>query len=64
MTPAERAAAANGSSHNVESADKREETARAIEQAAESGASPLAEENPPTKVIEVPEGGHVDTDGH
>jgi cell division protease FtsH len=60
LTPAERAAANGG----AESADGAQATAHAIDQAAEAGAYPRHEEHPPTKVIEVPEGGHVDPDTH
>jgi len=61
LTPAERAAANGG----AESADGAPATAHAIDQAAEAGAYPRHhEEHPPTKVIEVPEGGHVDPDTH
>jgi cell division protease FtsH len=35
-------------------------TAAAIDKVAEEGASPLAQENPPAKVIEVPEGDRID----
>ena len=59
-TPAERAAANGG----AESADGAPATAHAIDKAAEAGAYPRHEEHPPTKVIEVPEGGHVDPDTH
>ena len=60
MTPAERAAANGG----AQSADGNRATADAIDEAAQAGAYPHKEEHPPTKVIEVPESGHVDPDSH
>jgi cell division protease FtsH len=63
LTPAERAAA-NGGGAAPESADGDEETAKAIDQAAEAGAYQHPDERPPAKVIEVPEGGHVDPGPH
>ena len=69
LTPAERAAlnGENGSGApagaTVKSGDAR--TAAAIDRAAETGATiGSEEEHPPTKVIEVPEGGHVDDSKH
>jgi cell division protease FtsH len=68
LTPAERAAlnGENGSGAppgaRVNPGDA--ETAAAIDRAAETGASLSPHEHPPTKVIEVPEGGHVDDSTH
>jgi cell division protease FtsH len=69
LTPAERAAmnGENGSGApagaTVKPGDAR--TAAAIDRAAETGATIGSDdEHPPTKVIEVPEGGHVDDTGH
>jgi cell division protease FtsH len=64
LTPAE-VAAQNGSQNgNVESADGSRQTADAVNEAAQAGAYPHAEEHPPAHVIEVPEGGHVDPHSH
>ena len=69
LTPAERAAlnGENGSGApagaTVKSGDAK--TAAAIDRAAETGATiGSEEEHPPTKVIEVPEGGRVDDSKH
>ncbi|MEO7069740.1 MAG: ATP-dependent zinc metalloprotease FtsH [Nostocoides sp.] len=73
LTPAEAAAlngSGSGSSMNgtgpggVHPADGNPQTVQAIDEAARLGANPHPEEHPPTKVIEVPEGGSVDTGGH
>jgi cell division protease FtsH len=61
LTPAEKAAQ-NG--HGLQTASGDPETAEAIDKAAEAGAVKAPEEHPPTKVIEVPEGGRVDPSGH
>ncbi|WP_091759222.1 ATP-dependent zinc metalloprotease FtsH [Pedococcus cremeus] len=70
LTPAERAAQ-NGSQNGavqgdgaVQSADGQQKTAAAVDEAAQAGAYPHHEEHPPTKTIEVPEGGHVDPNSH
>jgi cell division protease FtsH len=70
LTPAERAAQ-NGSQNGavqgdgaVQSADGQQKTADAVDEAAQAGAYPHHEEHPPTKTIEVPEGGHVDPNSH
>jgi cell division protease FtsH len=52
---------ANGSNgHTPQDASGDEEMEHKIDQAAEAGASPLADEEPRTQVIEVPDGGRVD----
>ncbi|MCE1179721.1 MAG: ATP-dependent zinc metalloprotease FtsH [Micrococcales bacterium] len=67
LTPAERAALLPGSDPSgapagatVNEGDAA--TARAIDQVAEAGAHPAAEEAPLTEVIEIPEGDRVDPD--
>ena len=74
LTPAERDAVSNGASngpngHNrngygngyvPQDASGNPELGRRIDEAAEAGASPLAEEEPRTQVVEVPDGGRVD----
>jgi cell division protease FtsH len=65
LTPAEQAAL-NGASNAPEGASVHAGDpwkARAIEEAAEAGASAVPPESPPTQVIEVPDGGTVDSDG-
>jgi cell division protease FtsH len=62
LTPAEKAAQ-NGSSR-LEAAGTDRATAEAIDKAAEAGAVKSSEEHPPTQVIEIPEGGQVDPNGH
>jgi cell division protease FtsH len=69
LTAAERAAlnGENGSSGAPPGAQVNPgdaETAAAIDRAAETGATISPQEHPPTKVIEVPEGGHVDDSNH
>jgi cell division protease FtsH len=49
---------ANG--HTPQDASGDEEMEHKIDQAAQAGANPLAEEEPRTQVIEVPDGGRVD----
>ncbi|MEO6412952.1 MAG: cell division protein FtsH, partial [Pedococcus sp.] len=63
LTPAEKAAQ-NGSSPALEAAGTNRQTAEAIDKAAEAGAVKAPEEHPPTQVIEIPEGGQVDPNGH
>ncbi|CCH80396.1 cell-division protein and general stress protein (class III heat-shock) [Nostocoides japonicum T1-X7] len=67
LTPAEQAAlngsGQNGVTYAGQSADGDPATQEAIDEAARNGANPRPEEHPPTQVIEVPEGGHVDP-GH
>ena len=43
---------------------RNRQTAEAIDKAAEAGAVKAPEEHPPTQVIEIPEGGQVDPNGH
>jgi cell division protease FtsH len=51
----------NGSNgHTPQDASGDEEMEHKIDQAAQAGASPLADEEPRTQVIEVPDGGRVD----
>ena len=76
LTPAETAAlngagtaygsgALNGSGPNgAAPAAGNPATTEAIDEAAKAGANPHPEEHPPTQVIEVPEGGRVDTGDH
>ncbi|WP_270887232.1 ATP-dependent zinc metalloprotease FtsH [Pedococcus sp. 5OH_020] len=63
LTPAERAAQNGNGTSSLQSAGSDRQTAEAIEKAAEAGAV-KQDEHPPTQVIEVPEGGQVDPDGH
>jgi cell division protease FtsH len=51
----------NGSNgHTPQDASGDEEMEHKIDQAAEAGAHPLADDEPRTQVIEVPDGGRVD----
>jgi cell division protease FtsH len=63
LTPAEKAALNGSAPGGHEAAGSNAETAEAIDRAAEAGAV-KTEEHPPTQVIEVPEGGQVDPNGH
>jgi cell division protease FtsH len=67
LTPAERQAAMNGHSNGFGAPVGSTETPgdprtqAEIDAAAEAGADPVQDERPPTQVIEVPDGGRVDS---
>jgi len=61
LTPAEQTAMSNG--RGPQDASGNDDLGRKIDDAANAGAHPLAEEEGRTRVIEVPEGGHVDPSG-
>ena len=62
QTPAERAALSNGNgqARGPQDASGNPELGRKIDEAANVGAHPLAEEESTTQVVEVPDGGRVD----
>ncbi len=67
LTPAEQSAMSNGHGsrpgHAPQDASGNDDIGRKIDDAANAGAHPLAEDEGRTRIIEVPEGGHVDPSG-